>query len=88
MPTCCQIQQEELLAEGIEVREKKRFPARDDQNYKFYPRRRVVRIKNIFPNVLTEVAEQLELPSAVTATDNPKQRTLGGIKCLTALPRQ
>ena len=65
--------EEELLAEGIEVRDKKVFAVQDDQNHKFYPQSIAGKIRNILPNVLAEeVAEQLDLPSDVTATDNLK----------------
>ena len=50
--TSCQNQQEEILAERMEVRDTKVFPLRDDQNHKFYPRSVGVKIKNILPNVL------------------------------------
>ena len=77
LPTSCQRQQEELLAEGNEVRNKKVFPVRDEQNYKLYPRGVAVKIGKILPNTLAEkVAEKLDLPCEVIATDNLVFRTL------------
>ena len=64
------------------------LPISDDQNHKLYPRSVAVKIKEILSNAFAEeVAEQLDLPNRVAATDDLKFKTTNNviIKCLTVI---
>ena len=68
LPQSCEIQQQKILALGIEVNNKKLFPVRGDKNYTFYPCKTTIRVKNVLPNLKAEeVIQALSLPEKIEA---------------------
>ena len=66
------------------------LPISDDQNHKLYPRSVAIKIKEILANAFAEeVAEQVDLPNRIAATDDLKFKTTNvvSIKCLTVIAK-